>query len=323
MHRTVPCPPRLTLRRLRGAILALTALTLTPSHAGAVSLQTLLTGRTLTVGAARFTDWELLSLDDTLSPAPDLTLIMVNPIDADPANPGIQFVGSSQLVVTDINAIDLHLRYRVAALGGGASFTGHALQMTGISFAGASGLALVSQSIADVDGGERGSGLAIADDETNLLQTADAGSFSPQAAVSVTMNVFLSGTAAADVVTLSTFTQHFAQNGPAFLSGDFNQDGRVDGADFLKWQRGQSPSPLSSADLMAVRNNFGAPQVPVAHPAPEPSRDSAGRRCGGGTYGTNSAANGALKARSNWWLYRRQQRRRLVEPPLRLGLLTG
>jgi hypothetical protein len=41
-------------------------------------------------------------------------------------------------------------------------------------------------------------------------------------------------------------------------AGDFDGDGRVDGRDFLVWQRGGSPSPLSSGDLAAWRSNFGA-----------------------------------------------------------------
>jgi len=45
---------------------------------------------------------------------------------------------------------------------------------------------------------------------------------------------------------------------PSSLSGDFNLDGDVDGADFLQWQRGGSFTPLSSADLTAWENNFGA-----------------------------------------------------------------
>ena len=40
------------------------------------------------------------------------------------------------------------------------------------------------------------------------------------------------------------------------LAGDFNQSGRVDGADFLVWQR-QYPA-LSAADLAAWKANFGA-----------------------------------------------------------------
>jgi hypothetical protein len=45
---------------------------------------------------------------------------------------------------------------------------------------------------------------------------------------------------------------------PATLSGDFNGDSKVDGADFLKWQRGESPNPLSQGDLDLWKSGFGA-----------------------------------------------------------------
>jgi hypothetical protein len=38
--------------------------------------------------------------------------------------------------------------------------------------------------------------------------------------------------------------------------GDFNEDGIVDGRDFLAWQRGESPDPLSSADLALWQTNY-------------------------------------------------------------------
>ena len=40
--------------------------------------------------------------------------------------------------------------------------------------------------------------------------------------------------------------------------GDFDQDGDVDGQDFLVWQRGESPDPLSASDLSDWQANFGA-----------------------------------------------------------------
>jgi hypothetical protein len=39
--------------------------------------------------------------------------------------------------------------------------------------------------------------------------------------------------------------------------GDFDGNLVVDGADFLKWQRGQSPDPLSASDLAAWETNYG------------------------------------------------------------------
>ena len=44
---------------------------------------------------------------------------------------------------------------------------------------------------------------------------------------------------------------------PPFVVGDFNHDGDVNGRDFLSWQRGNSPSPLSSGDLGIWQDNFG------------------------------------------------------------------
>jgi hypothetical protein len=52
------------------------------------------------------------------------------------------------------------------------------------------------------------------------------------------------------------------------LAGDFNDDGFVDGADFLKWQRGESPAPLSAADLADWKANFGASSGIAAIPEP-------------------------------------------------------
>ena len=40
--------------------------------------------------------------------------------------------------------------------------------------------------------------------------------------------------------------------------GDFDYDGDIDGYDFLKWQRGETPVPLSPADLAAWTSGFGS-----------------------------------------------------------------
>lgn len=42
------------------------------------------------------------------------------------------------------------------------------------------------------------------------------------------------------------------------LDGDFDADGDVDGNDFVVWQRGGSPNPVSAADLATWKANFGA-----------------------------------------------------------------
>ena len=52
------------------------------------------------------------------------------------------------------------------------------------------------------------------------------------------------------------------------VAGDFNGDGEVDGADFLVWQRGGSPNPLSAGDLATWKGAFGGPAIAAV---PEPT----------------------------------------------------
>jgi hypothetical protein len=54
------------------------------------------------------------------------------------------------------------------------------------------------------------------------------------------------------------------------IPGDFDNDGDVDGRDFLVWQRGNSPDPLSAADLEEWQNNYGTAPLGVLTAVPEP-----------------------------------------------------
>ncbi len=55
--------------------------------------------------------------------------------------------------------------------------------------------------------------------------------------------------------------------------GDFDGNLVVDGFDFLKWQRGQSPNPLSASDLAAWEANYGMalPVSATSTAVPEPT----------------------------------------------------
>jgi len=53
--------------------------------------------------------------------------------------------------------------------------------------------------------------------------------------------------------------------------GDFDNDGDVDGRDFLAWQRGGSPSALSAGDLQDWQQNYGASGLASFNSVPEPS----------------------------------------------------
>lgn len=55
---------------------------------------------------------------------------------------------------------------------------------------------------------------------------------------------------------------------------DFDKDGDIDGFDFLKWQRGETHTPLSAEDLALWKSHFGmtgSPTIPQAEAVPEPS----------------------------------------------------
>jgi T5SS/PEP-CTERM-associated repeat protein/autotransporter-associated beta strand protein len=55
------------------------------------------------------------------------------------------------------------------------------------------------------------------------------------------------------------------------ILGNFDEDGDVDGHDFLSWQRGESPEPLSAGDLADWRAHFGtASSVATSVAVPEP-----------------------------------------------------
>ena len=55
--------------------------------------------------------------------------------------------------------------------------------------------------------------------------------------------------------------------------GDFDHNGVVDGVDYLKWQRGESPDPLSQSDLADWDANYGtvAPLAAASTAVPEPA----------------------------------------------------
>jgi hypothetical protein len=101
--------------------------------------------------------------------------------------------------------------------------------------------------------------------KTNLNLDGDIGriglitsNFSPYVAV----DEWRFGTELSDVMVL---------NEP---NGDFDMDSDVDGADFLMWQRGESPNPLSQPDLTGWEDNYGTisgSMTTASTAIPEPS----------------------------------------------------
>jgi hypothetical protein len=253
-------------------VVALLAVCLTlRTPAEGATLAQLFAGDSITVGNARFSHWQLLELDSTTGANPLLSQIFVTPISNDLNQPGLNYSTNGHLATLGINAIDMQFRFRVSTLPGGKAFVGQSLGLAGITMGGPSGLAFVTQENASLTGVDLGSTLIMADNETDFLQNTDLETFDHQFALSVTMNVFLTGLSATDTVNLTSFFQRFSQTGLQSLSGDFNLDGDVDGRDFLVWQRGGSFNPLSAADLAAWQGNYGpAPFTARIAAVPEP-----------------------------------------------------
>lgn len=63
----------------------------------------------------------------------------------------------------------------------------------------------------------------------------------------------------------------FGNPSPPITPGDFDADGDVDGDDFMDWQRGNSPDPLSAGDLGDWQANYGTPLVAASQAVPEPA----------------------------------------------------
>jgi len=239
----------------------------------AESLQSLFGGSFLTVGNCRFDNWQLLSGSNSTGAAFDYSQMSMNVFATDPANPGLQFASGGQLAVVGVNAVDLSFRFQVHAIGASNSFAAHTLNMTGVTFTGPGGIAYISQEVVSINGADLGPAVTLADNVADVFEFSDSQPIAPHFNLNVTVNIFATGLVATDSINLTAFTQRFAQTGPTTLAGDFNNDKTVDGADFLRWQRGQSPTPLSQADLNVWRNNFGQSllSLPAVSSIPEPS----------------------------------------------------
>ena len=246
--------------------------------AAGATLEELFDGGTITVGDSQFRDWELISLNSSAIGTPDLSQISVVPLANDLSNPGLQFAGNGQLTILGTNSLDLVFKFRVQALRAGRAFANHELALSGVDFGANGGLVVISDELTNDSGANLEPALVIADMESIPIPVLDTSDFTPQAAVSVVTNLLINGLSAADTITVDSFTQRFAQTGPAILPGDFDADGDADGKDFLLWQRGNSPNPLSGLDLADWQVNYGetAPVGSALAHVPEPNALSLG-----------------------------------------------
>lgn len=104
---------------------------------------------------------------------------------------------------------------------------------------------------------------------------------------------------------------------PEGIPGDFNEDGIVDGKDFLLWQRGESPKPLSQEDLADWQTHYAQSVdelVAFSSNMPEPS---ALLLCGIAAFAT---AGFSRRGRINRWARLLRQRAAEIQGPWKIGL---
>jgi hypothetical protein len=264
---------RFTIRPILTALLCGAVMATGPAATRAESLQSLFNGSFLTVGNCRFDNFQLLTGSHTTGAALDYSLMSMNVLANDLSNPGLQFASGGQLAIAGGNAIDLSFSFQVHAIGASNSFAGHALNMTGVTFSGPGGIAYISQEVTALSGVDLGPTLVQADKLSNLFVFNDAQTIAAHLNLRVTVNVFMTGLELADAINLTAFTQRFAQTGSMSIAGDYNGDKTVDGADFLRWQRGLTPTPLSQQDLSVWKANYGQSilAAPTTTALPEPT----------------------------------------------------
>jgi hypothetical protein len=275
-------PHKVKRNKLAHAVMCAAALLMSgalPESASGATLQSLLSGGSLNVANSTFSDWQVLHLDSTSGANPDFSLINVNPLAGDPLNPGVQFTTSSQLSIAGINAIDLIVQFQVASSSESNSFTGHTLSLTGVTFGTNGGIASITDEISNLLGVDLGTNVVIGDNLSGVSQLISTSSFLPQAGLVSTANLFITGTASASSINLTSFTQRFAQNGPPILAGDYNSDGRIDAADYVVWRKAGGPTPgYNTWRINYGQTSFGSSRAisansaePLSSAVPEPS----------------------------------------------------
>lgn len=216
-----------------GAYLSVVA---TFAHAApTVTLQQLFAGESIAIGNAQFTNWELVSLDATAAPVPDLSRILVSP-SVDAFGPGLDFVANGQLAVTGINSLDIAFKYQLRSLDPARPFNSQTLELTGTAITAGGGLTFVTDEVSTSSGTDLASLLAIDDQTSGFQQEFDLANFAPSESVSVVTNIFVSGVSESSSVRLFSLNQSFIQAGPDLLPGDYNNNGTVDAADYTLWR---------------------------------------------------------------------------------------
>lgn len=178
----------------------------------ATQLGDLFDGADMTVGDKLFSDWTLINFTDTANFFnTDYNLIEVNPLADQPLNPGLEFVSTGILTVSDTDFMDLYFSFTVTSMG--ALIKDNSLEITDYDFGAGNwgGLIYIEEEVYDSAGNPLASKRAEIDNLLGIVDPYDWAEFAPQQSIYVEKNILLSGDWLGDTVSLNSFNQRFSQ----------------------------------------------------------------------------------------------------------------
>ena len=178
----------------------------------AAMLGDLFGGDDMTVGDKLFSDWELINFTDSANSSnTDYNLIVVNPLADQPLNPGLEFVSTGILTVSDMEFMDLYFSFTVTSMG--ALIKDNSLEITDYDFGAdnVGGLIYIEEHVYDPAGNPLAYKEAEIDNWLDINDPFDKAEFTPQQSIYVEKNILVSSLFFDDTVSLNSFEQRFSQ----------------------------------------------------------------------------------------------------------------
>lgn len=178
----------------------------------AAMLGDLFDGANMTVGDKLFSDWTLIDFTDSANPLnTSYEGIEVNPLADQPLNPGLEFVSTNILTVSNMDFMDLYFSFTVTSMG--ALIKDNSLEITDYEFGAdnVGGLIYIEEDVYDLAGNPLASKKAEIDNLWGIFDPYDEAEFAPQQSIYVEKNILLSGDWVGDTVSLNSFEQRFSQ----------------------------------------------------------------------------------------------------------------
>lgn len=179
----------------------------------ATTLGDLFGGADMTVGDKLFSDWTLKGFTDSANSGnTDYNRIVVNPLADQPLNPGLEFVSTGILTVSDMYFMDLYFSFTVTSLSSNL-IKDNSLEITDYEFGADNfgGLIYIEEHVYDPADNLLAFKKAEIDNLYGIFDPYDEAEFALQQSIYVEKNILLAGDFFGDTVSLNSFDQRFSQ----------------------------------------------------------------------------------------------------------------